>query len=430
MCVIPLFMYSILNPFLMREGTEPRSFDKCTIALENNAVNVGNKIIPIIVPTVDAPIKTLYCCSTNKSVFSLGAASTKLPVNGCCTMLAILEKVTIILNNDNADAISFTLAPDNLTNLTTLLSNPHAQEGFTFFLSKNEGLSVTAAYSARKEHMPVYRFLERILFPPTLFNKHKLERQLAGKTILITGASSGIGEQLAYLLADIKVHLILVARREDRLVGMKESIEMKAAQVSIYPADLRDDEDMAGLLRFLHQLPDGLDIVVSNAGHSIKRSIHQSLDRYHDFTRTMAINYSAPVQLLLSVIPLLEQKQGHIFNISTINVLLHPLPKWSAYQASKAAFHVWFQSVAPELNMIGISTTSIYLPLVRTPMILPTVAYQRLPAMSSQHVATIIGKYMYTRKKTYKPWWPIFGKVISIFSKKSFDDSETEKKER
>ena len=262
--------------------------------------------------------------------------------------------------------------------------------------------------------MPTFRFLEYILFPPILFNERKLVRELEGKTVLITGASSGIGEQLAYLLADIRVHLILVARREEKLVAMKDVIEMKAAQVSLFSADLRNEEEIAALCRFLNRLPDGLDIVVSNAGHSIKRSIHQSLDRYHDFTRTMAINYSAPVQLLLSLIPLLEQKQGHIINVSTVNVMLHPLPKWAAYQASKAAFDTWFLSAAPELNITGISTTSIYLPLVRTPMILPTTSYQKLPAMSPQHVARIIGKSLYTHKLTYKPWWLIFGQLASI----------------
>jgi len=271
--------------------------------------------------------------------------------------------------------------------------------------------------------MPTYRLLEYVLFPPSLFNERKLRRQLEGKTVLITGASSGIGEQLAYLLADTKVYLILVARREDKLVAMKGTIEMKAARVSVFPADLRNEEDMEGLTRFLHRLPDGLDIVVSNAGHSIKRSIHQSLDRYHDFTRSMAINYSAPVQLLLSMIPLLEEKQGHIINVSTVNVLLHPLPEWAAYQASKAAFDTWFLSVAQELNMTGISTTSIYLPLVRTPMILPTTSYQKLPAMSPQHVARIIGKSLYTHKITYKPWWLIVGQLASILFRRYLEFS-------
>ncbi|MDF2659481.1 MAG: acr1, partial [Paenibacillus sp.] len=136
--------------------------------------------------------------------------------------------------------------------------------------------------------MHTYNLFEHLLFPPTFLNRQKLGRQLEGKTILITGASSGIGEQLAYLMADIKVHLILVARREDKLQAMKSDIESKATQISVFPADLRNQKEMEGLLTFLHQLPDGLDIVISNAGHSIRRSIHQSMDRYHDFTRTMA----------------------------------------------------------------------------------------------------------------------------------------------
>lgn len=264
--------------------------------------------------------------------------------------------------------------------------------------------------------MLVRRFLEALLFPPTSLHPRALASCLEGKTILITGASSGIGEQLAYLLADYKVHLILVARREDKLRAVKEMVEKRTlpARVTLFPADLRDDEALSGLVRFLHQLPQGLDLVVSNAGHSIHRSIYQSLDRYHDFTRTMAINYAAPVQLLLSVIPLLEQAQGHIIQVSTINVLLHPFPEWAAYQASKSAFDNWFLSVAPELNAAGIATSSVYLPLVRTPMMAPTAAYEKLPAMTASQAARVIGRLMYTRKKTFKPWWVIFGQLGSV----------------
>ncbi|MNQ79950.1 Fatty acyl-CoA reductase [compost metagenome] len=270
--------------------------------------------------------------------------------------------------------------------------------------------------------MQTYSLLENFLFPPTLLNRQKLERQLVGKTVLITGASSGIGEKLAYLLADMKVHLILVARRGERLLAMKSDIETHGdARVSVFPADLRDQNDMAGLLAFLHLLPDGLDIIISNAGHSIQRSIRESTDRYHDFTRTMAINYFAPVQLLLRAIPLLAKSQGHIINISTINAKLIPLPYWAAYQASKTAFDTWFRSTAPELNGMGIATTSMYLPLVRTPMILPTLAYRKMPAMQPEHVAKQIGKAMYTRKHTVKPWWLIFGQLASVMLGRYWD---------
>lgn len=269
--------------------------------------------------------------------------------------------------------------------------------------------------------MHKYGFLENILFLPTILNKKKLECTLKGKTVLITGASSGIGEQLAYMLEDVDVHLILVARREEKLLAIKREIEKRAAKVSIFPADLRNNEEMEKLLEFIHKLPDGLDLIVSNAGISIRRSIKDSLSRYHDFTRTMAINYFAPVQLLLSTIPLLKKNQGQIINVSTVNALLIPFPFWAAYQASKAAFDTWFRSAAPELNAEGISTTSIYLPLVRTPMILPTAAYREMPAMSPVHVAKIICRSMYTKRKSYTPWWMIFGQLASIIFRGIWD---------
>jgi len=109
-----------------------------------------------------------------------------------------------------------------------------------------------------------------MMFPRTNLNQQKLKEELIGKTVLITGASSGIGEQLAYMLAHIKVHLILVARREDKLLSMKRKIESKNATVSVVPADLRIKEDTEHVIKFLNLLPDGLDVFISNAGHSIR----------------------------------------------------------------------------------------------------------------------------------------------------------------
>ncbi|MFD2045541.1 SDR family NAD(P)-dependent oxidoreductase [Ornithinibacillus salinisoli] len=260
-----------------------------------------------------------------------------------------------------------------------------------------------------------YSFLESCLFLPTYLNEKKLQNSLQGKTVLITGATSGIGEQLAYNLAEVNCYVILVGRREEKLLTMKQDMEKHAALVGTYRADLRNKEEIEGLLEFLKNLPNGLDFIVSNAGHSIKRSINDSLDRYHDFTRTMAINYFAPVQLLLSVIPLLKKSKGQIINVSTINTLLSPMSHFAAYQASKTACDVWLRSVAPELKEAGITTTTIYLPLVKTPMIQPTTAYRNMPAMSTDHVAKIICKYMYKRKKKYQPWWLLFGRILSIF---------------
>ncbi|SOC36532.1 SDR family NAD(P)-dependent oxidoreductase [Ureibacillus acetophenoni] len=252
-------------------------------------------------------------------------------------------------------------------------------------------------------------------FGLTNVNKKTLAQQLEGKSILITGASSGIGAQLAYELADFHCHLILVARRGEKLAEVKREVEKKNARVDIFQADLRNEPEMNDLLSFLHSLPNGLDIIVSNAGLSIKRSIYDSLDRFHDVSRTMAINHYAPVQLLLSTIPLLQKNRGQFINVSSINTLLAPVPYFAAYQASKSAFDIWFRSVSPELNAKGIVTTSIYFPLVKTPMIEPTVAYRNKPALSKRGAAQIICKGMYKNKKKMKPWWLLFGQMASIF---------------
>lgn len=259
-----------------------------------------------------------------------------------------------------------------------------------------------------------YNNIEKMLFLSIRLNEKELQNKLEGKTILITGASSGIGKELAFVLKNTKANLVLVARREENLLLIKDEIEQYKAKVSVIPADLREAKDMGNLLHYLNLLPNGLDIVVSNAGLSINRPIENSLNRYHDFTRTMAINYFAPVQLLLSTIPLLEKNKGHIINVSTINALLLPVPYWAAYQASKSAFDTWFRSAATELNGKEISTTTIYLPLVRTPMIEPTVAYHNMPAMSPRHVAMILAKSMCTKNKNYKPWWLFFGEIGSL----------------
>lgn len=259
-----------------------------------------------------------------------------------------------------------------------------------------------------------YGLLEHFLFLPTWISTQKLHTAIRQKTILITGASYGIGECIAQLLAKEEIHLILVARTEEKLLAVKTHLEQLGAQVSSYAIDLTQEDQVDQLISELKRLPNGIDIVISNAGHSIMRSIKKSLDRFHDFQRTMAINYLGPVRLLLGIIPLLEQKKGHIINISAVNVLLVPAPNWSAYQASKTAFDQWFRSAAPELKNYQINTSTVYLPLVRTRMIAPTKAYDKVPAMSPQHVAKIVGKLLYTRQRKYAPWWLIFGQLGSI----------------
>jgi short-subunit dehydrogenase len=256
--------------------------------------------------------------------------------------------------------------------------------------------------------------MKLLFFPFLHFSQPRLQQRLAGKTILITGASYGIGECLAEILAQTQAHLLLVARTESKLIAVKQRIESKGGHADIFPCDLRNPVEIQALIEALQERSNGIDIVISNAGKSIQRSIFDSLDRLHDFERTMNLNYFGPVQLLLALIPTLVLRRGHIINISAINVLLIPAPKWAAYQASKTAFDQYFRSISPELNARGVSTSSIYLPLVRTRMIEPTQAYRNLPAMQPEQVAQLICKAILERKRTYAPWWMPLGQLISV----------------
>ncbi len=261
-----------------------------------------------------------------------------------------------------------------------------------------------------------YSLLEHLLFPPAPFDEKKLAEALKGKTVLITGASFGIGESLAFKLSKTGANLILVARTAEKLEEIKNKIESENtnSKITILPTDLTNEEQVENLLDELEKLPNGIDIFISNAGKSIRRPLFESLERFHDFQRTMNLNYFAPVKLSLGLIPALQKNRGQIINISAVNVLLIPAPFWSAYQASKTAFDQWFRCAAPELEAANISTTSVYLPLVRTRMIEPTAEYKNAPAMSPEHVAKIVCRAICTRRKIFKPWWLIFGQIGSV----------------
>jgi short-subunit dehydrogenase len=257
--------------------------------------------------------------------------------------------------------------------------------------------------------------LQHLIFPPIFINQNHLKTALKGKTILITGASFGIGEALVNLLKDTETHLILVARTEAKLLEIQQEMQGNTTKITIFAVDLTQTEAVAQLLCDLQNLPEGIDIIVSNAGKSIRRSIFEAQNRLHDFTRTMTLNYTAPVQLVLGLLPILIQKKGQIINISAANVLLLPAPFWAAYQASKTAFDQFLRCIQPEIAAKNIATTSIYLPLVRTRMIAPTTIYAQTPAMSAERAAIIIAKTMLSRQHTYKPYWLFFGEIVSLF---------------
>ncbi len=256
------------------------------------------------------------------------------------------------------------------------------------------------------------KLLNFLLFYVHKPNIHRLTQRLKHKTIIITGASYGIGESLCYLLADIDCNLILVARTVDKLRELKQRLTMSKAKLDIYAADLRDQEQLDGFIKYIQNLP--VDIFINNAGKSICRPVMQSLDRQHDFERTIKLNYLTPVQLCLALIPKLQQSKGHIINVSAVNVLFAPAVNWSAYQASKTAFDQWLRSAMPELHNRQIKVSTAYLPLVKTRMIEPTKAYQNLPALQPKQAATIISYLLQTQKRQYKPWWAMIVQLAGV----------------
>lgn len=206
------------------------------------------------------------------------------------------------------------------------------------------------------------------------------------KIIVITGASSGIGEAAALALAEHGAKICLVARREEELHRVKEDIEAIGGKAWVYPADLTDEaaiDACAEAILAEHEV----DVLINNAGRSIRRDIRDAFDRLHDYRRTMEINYFAAVQLTLRFLPgMLERKSGQIVNVSSYSTLA-PVPRFTAYVGSKSALEGFSQSLRAEMAGRGVAVTVINYPLVRTPMTAPTKMYQSISMLSPEEAA-------------------------------------------
>lgn len=210
---------------------------------------------------------------------------------------------------------------------------------------------------------------------------------MQGKTIVITGASSGIGEAAAKALAREGAHICLVARREEELARVKATIEADGGSASIYPTDLSDLNAIDACCAAILKDHKRLDVLINNAGRSIRRTIKESLDRFHDYERTMQLNYFGAVRMTLKLLPrFYAQHKGHIINVSSLSALV-PTPRFSAYVASKSALDGFSRSIAAELIGDGIRVTTINFPLVKTPMTAPTKIYKYLPQMDVEVAA-------------------------------------------
>ncbi|WP_028471625.1 SDR family oxidoreductase [Nocardioides alkalitolerans] len=214
---------------------------------------------------------------------------------------------------------------------------------------------------------------------------------LSGKHVVITGASSGIGRVAALKVAQAGGVPVLVARGKEKLDELRRDIERRGGTAYVFPCDLSDLDAIDELCGVLTRELPGIDGVVNNAGRSIRRSLRLSQDRFHDFERTMQLNYFGAIRLVMGLIPLMREGGGHVVNVSSIGVQTNP-PRFSAYVASKAALDSWSNVVASELVGEGITFTSIHMPLVRTPMIAPTKLYDRFPTISPAQAADLVVK--------------------------------------
>lgn len=229
--------------------------------------------------------------------------------------------------------------------------------------------------------------------------KKLFQQKVNGKTIIVTGASSGIGLTVSKYLAQAGAHVLLLARTKDKLDEVKAEIEAEGGKASVFPCDLNDMESIDAVSKEILASVDHIDILINNAGRSIRRAVHESIDRFHDFERTMQLNYFGAVRLVLNLLPhMMQRKDGQIINISSIGVLANAT-RFSAYVASKAALDAFSRCLSAEVHSHKIAITSIYMPLVRTPMIAPTKIYKYVPTLSPEQAADLIAYAIVKRPK-------------------------------
>jgi NAD(P)-dependent dehydrogenase (short-subunit alcohol dehydrogenase family) len=253
---------------------------------------------------------------------------------------------------------------------------------------------------------PAAKVIDLLVNPPRVSDPDRLRGAVAGATVLVTGASFGIGKATACKLADAGATVLLAARSGDKLDEIAQAISDSGGQAVSYPADLSDEDAVTALTERLLEAHGPPDIVVSNAGKSIRRSLHHQYERPQDFDRTIGINYLGPIRLLLGLAQAMRERgAGHIVNVSSVGVRVPPGPRWGAYQASKGAFDMWLRSVAPELHADGVDVTTIYMALIHTRMSEPTPSLRNLPGLTPDEAADIVAKAIIERPRTIAPWW-------------------------
>jgi NAD(P)-dependent dehydrogenase (short-subunit alcohol dehydrogenase family) len=252
----------------------------------------------------------------------------------------------------------------------------------------------------------VMRALSHVVDPRGGPSPAELRAGVAGQIVLVTGASYGIGEATARVLAAAGATVLMVARSQRKLDELAAELTAAGGRAHAYATDLADASSVSALAARALERHGRVDVLVNNAGKSIRRSIACSYDRFHDFQRTIDVNYLGPVRLLLLLLPQMRaRRSGHIVNVSTVGTRVPPAPRWAAYQASKTAYDVFLRSVAVEARADRVTTTSIYMSLVHTRMSAPTPVFRRSPGLRPEEAAQLVARAIVRKPRTIAPWW-------------------------
>jgi len=240
---------------------------------------------------------------------------------------------------------------------------------------------------------------------------------LGGKRVLLTGASSGIGEASAELFAREGATVVVVARRAELLEAVARRITAAGGSAFSLPCNLSDLGAVDDLVKTVEDRFGGVDILVNNAGRSIRRPLAESLDRWHDVERTMTLNYYSPLRLIRGFAPgMFERGDGHIINVATWGVFSEASPLFSVYNASKAALSTVSRVIDTEWSDRGVKSTTLYYPLVKTPMIAPTKEFNGLPAMTPHEAAEWMITAARRRPVRIAPRMSLFSQALDIVS--------------
>jgi short-subunit dehydrogenase len=256
---------------------------------------------------------------------------------------------------------------------------------------------------------------------PDLFRDRSLSAAIGGKVVVITGASSGIGRDTAIKAGEAGARVALVARTREKLEEVAEIIRENGGEAFVHPADLTDVEDIERVGKEILDELDHVDILVNNAGRSIRRSVKYQYDRFHDFQRTMNLNYFGALRLILTFLPVMrERRQGHIINISSYSVQMNT-PRFAAYAASKQALDQFSRCIASEIIDDKVHITTIHMPLVRTAMIAPTGIYANFPALTSEEAAQKICDAMIDKPKRVSTRLGVATQIVYALAPKAAD---------